>query len=296
MKLSIALALCALSAPALADVVLTKKVHTDEMQGPQGAVPAKDETQVVWLAKDKLRVEAGPMTYLVRLDKRKLYLLNPAEHTYSALDLPVNLANYVSKEEAQAFEMIKSRFNVSATVTPTGETERIHGWAANKYKLEIHSAGMNSEEIVWTTKDIEVDWSTFWDAQAAVRSLQPGTETLTQELRKTEGVTVKAERTRVMPTGTKIHMVEELLSAERKEAPEGIYDPPSDFTEKPFNAMSELRKMGGARPNAGPGDAPPPRREKKDGDKPTPGGNGGGDDGKGGGEKRRGGGDGKGGG
>ena len=36
MKLCTALALCALSTPALADVVLTKKIHTDEAQGAQG--------------------------------------------------------------------------------------------------------------------------------------------------------------------------------------------------------------------------------------------------------------------
>jgi hypothetical protein len=185
--------------------------------------------------------------------------------------------------------------SITASVTPTDETERIHGWSAKKYKVQINSVGMTSDETVWTTKDIEVDWSTFWDAQAAMRSLQPGSENLSQELKKLEGVTVKAERTRNTPMG-KLHVVEELLSAERKEAPEGNYDAPTDFTEKPFDAMSELRKMGGARPNPGPGDAPPPRREKKEGEKPAPGGQGGDDGAKGGGEKRRGGGDGKGGG
>ncbi|MBK7876956.1 MAG: DUF4412 domain-containing protein [Planctomycetes bacterium] len=280
-----------LAAPAAADVLLTKSVHTDEFTTPNGVQPAKTESQLVWLAKDKVRAEMGPVTYVVRLDQRKLFLLRPAEKTFSAIDLPVNLAAHVPKSDETKFEQMKSRLALSALVTPTEETERVKGWAAKKYKVQTSILDTPSDETIWTTKDIEVDWTSFWDAQAALRSLQPGSETLILEMRKLDGIVVKADRTRTTAAG-KLHSLEELVSAERKEAPEGTYEVPKDYTEKPFDPIAELRRMVGARPGAGPGDTPAPgekpadekRGERRRGEKDA---NGGGE--KRGGEPKRGG-------
>lgn len=280
MKLLSAALLLVLVAPATADVLLTKTVHTDEFQTPNGTQPAKDETQSIWLAKDKVRAEMGPVTYVVRLDQRKLFMLRAADRTYCTIDLPVNFASHVPKEEAEKFDQMKSRLALSALVTATDELERVKGWGAKKFKVQTSTMGVPSEETVWTTKDIEVDWTTFWEAQTALRSLQPGSEALILEMRKLDGIVVKADRTRTV-NGNKLHSVEELASAERKEAPEGNYEVPKDYTEKPFDPIAELRRMVGARPNAGPGDAAAPAGEEKRrrGEK----------DGAGGGEKKRGG-------
>lgn len=268
MKLYAAIALLSLTATATADVLLTRKIHTDEVATPNGTRPAKDDTQTIWVGKDRVRLDAGPMAYIVRIDKRKLYLLNASDQTFSALDLPVNLASYVPPEDLDKFEQGKARLNISATVFPTGEVERLNGWATSKFKVQVTSLGTSSDEIFWTTKDIEIDWATYWEAQRAVRSLQLNPESMLEQLRKIDGVTVKAERTRTTPMG-KEHSVEELVSAERKEAPEGLYDVPADYKEKPFNGLSALRSMMGARPNAGPGDAAPSKpAEEKPADSP----------------------------
>lgn len=259
-----ALLLVALAAPATADVLFTRSVHTDEVQTPQGVLPAKDETQTIWLGKDMLRAEMGSSTFIVRLDTRKLYVLDPAARTYSALDLPVNLAKHVAPDQVPVYEQIKARLAITTLVTTTDETERMKGWGTKKFKVQLTSSqGPLSEETIWTTKDIEVDWSTFWEAQAALRSLQPGSESYIQEMRKLDGVTVKAERIR-MQGERKIRSVDELVSAERRDAPQGVYEPPKDYTEKPFDTIVEIRRLMGARPNAGPGDAPAKPEEKKD--------------------------------
>lgn len=267
MKLLAVIALLSLSATATADVLLTKKIHSDEVVTPNGTRPAKDETQTIWLGKERARADSGAIAYIIRLDKHKLYMVNANDRTFSALDLPVNLASYITPEEAAAFEQGKARLGITGFVTPTGEVERLNGWATSKFKVQITSLGTNSDETYWTTKDIEVDWTTFWEAQRAVRSLQLNPEALLEQMRKLDGVTVKAEKTRVTPMG-KEHVVEELVSAERKEAPEGLYEVPADYKEKPFNGMSALRSMIGARPNPGPGDSAP----KPDGEKPADGG------------------------
>lgn len=256
----------ALAVPASADVLLTRNVHTDEVQTPQGAKPAKDEAQTIWLTKDKVRIEAGQLVCIVRLDQKKLHVLHPADGSYSTVDLPVNLASHVAPDQQADYEKILHRLSITTLVTPTDEVERVKGWAAKKYKVQLSSQGMTSEESLWTTKDVEVDWSTYWEAQTAVRCLQPGGEAYATEMRKIEGIVVKADKVRTSGD-VKVHTVEELVSAERKEAPEGLYEPPKEFTQKPFDTIAEVRRMMGPRSNAGPGDAPPPKGddEKKDG-------------------------------
>lgn len=259
-----ALLLVALAAPASADVLFSRNVHTDEVQTPQGTIPAKDEAQTIWLAKDKLRADLGANTFIVRLDTRKMYVVDTAAKTYSTLDLPVNLTKHVTPEQAPLFEQMKTRLAITALVTNTDETERMKGWAAKKFKVQLSSSqGPVSEETLWTTKDIEVDWDTFWEAQMALRSLQPGSESYIQEMRKLDGVTVKAERIRFQGE-RKVRSVDELVSAERRDAPGGTYEPPKEFTEKPFDAIVEVRRLLGPRTNSGPGDAPAKPEEKKE--------------------------------
>lgn len=259
MKSTTAALLFVLAAPASADVLLTKTVHTDEVQTPAGAQPAKDETQSIWLGKEKVRAEMGPVTYIVRLDQKKLYVLHPAERTYTTLAIPVDIGQYVDASQKQVFEQMKSRLNITATVAPTGETERVKSWSATKYKVQTTTLGRSTDETIWTTKDIEVDWATFWDSQAALRSLQPGSETLITEMRKLDGIAVKADRVTTIGD-RRVHSTEELASAERKAAPEGAYDVPKDFTEKPFDPMRDAPMgpgMGGARPARGAPGRPP---------------------------------------
>lgn len=264
-----------LATAARADVLLTRNVHSDATTNANGeAVPARDEVQTTWIDKDKVRAEVGGFTYIVRLDQKKLYVLR--DNTHSVLDLPVDVTRYVKSEERRAYDAFADTVRVTATVQTSDETERIHGWGAKKFVVQLRYPAGGSVDTIWTTKDIQMDTTTYWEALRAVYSLRPGGSALVDELQKTEGITVKAERLRTIGTH-QTRVTEELANVERKDAPAGTYDVPADSKEVPFNALPYLRKMLGpmarAAEEAQPADASTGRRgkgEEKPNEKPAP--------------------------
>jgi hypothetical protein len=68
------------------------------------------------------------------------------------------------------------------------------------------------------------------------------------EMKKVDGIPVLTERTRSM-MGSDAKSRDEVLSIEQKEPPEGHYDVPAGFTEKPFDPMAD----SGMGPRMGPG-------------------------------------------
>lgn len=253
MKIITTAALLLLSTAARADVFLTRNVHIDATTNANGeTTPPKDEVQTTWIAKDKVRAETGGVAYIVRLDQHKLYMVNPNAKTYAVLDLPVDLSRYVSAEERRAYDALSESVHVTATVNTSEETERIHGWGAKKFVVQLRYPAGGSVDTIWTTTDIEMDTTTYWAAMSAVYSLRPGGPALVEELKKTQGITVKAERVRTIGT-QQARTTEELATVERKDAPAGTYEVPSDFKETPYNAIQYLRMV---RKSMGPVEAP----------------------------------------
>lgn len=253
MKILTTATLLLLSIAARADVQLTRNVHVDASTNANGeAQPARDEVLTSWIAKDKVYAEVGGLAFIVRLDQKKMYVLYPNAKSYSVLDLPVDLSRYAPEGDRRAFDALAADVHATATVTSSDETERVHGWGAKKYVMQLRYPAGGSVDTLWTTTDIEMDTATYWEALSAVYSLRPGGAALVDELKKTQGITVKAERVRTIGT-QQTRTTEELATVERKEAPAGIYDAPADFKPIPYNAVQYLRMV---RKSMAPAEAP----------------------------------------
>ena len=242
----------ALSTPALcADLVMTSQKHTDAMKmGPQ-ETPAKDSTEVLWVGKDHMRTEAGDKVTIVRMDLKKMYMLDMKAKTVSTLDLPVDLAKYVPPEAAP---MLKMMSEMKITVTPTTETKKIKDWNTTKYTMTMHMdmdmrMGVDITQDMWVTKDIPLDRANWQEMNRTMMSASLGTSAMVEEMKKVDGVPVLTERTQsVMGTAFKSRV--EVISVEQKDPAAGFYDVPKDFTEKPFNPMEDQMGPGAG---AGPG-------------------------------------------
>jgi hypothetical protein len=247
--------LCAPAFAAPADTMMVRKVHTEAGKMGQHETPAKDETQTVWIAKDRVRVESDDKIILLRLDQKKLYMMDPKEKTYSPIDLPFDMKKYLPAEMAEMYDKMNSANTMSCKVTPTDETKKIKDWNTKKYELKVTGSmtgGMTEE--VWVTKDISVDTAAFLELLRTTLTMRPGGESMVDELKKIDGVPVMSDRTLKSPMGTvKTH--EELVSIEQKDAPAGAFELPKDYKETPFNPMM----MGGRRPPESKG--PPPQKQ-----------------------------------
>lgn len=256
-----------LSTPAFCgDTVITKSKHTDASKTPAGEKPAKDTTETTWFAKDRMRIDDGETVTIVRADQKKLILLDTKAKTFTNIELPFDLKKYVPAEQAPMIEQIMGQSK--ATVTPTTETKKVKDWNTTKSTLTM-TLPMNGSmtEDLWLTRDIKFDYAAYNDMSSAMMSMFPGGSAMVAEFKKLDGVPVLVERTQSM-MGQSIKTREEITAVETKDAPEGTYDVPKDFTEKPFDPMS-MSPMGG--PPRGPrgakpgGGAPPPPDKPKGG-------------------------------
>lgn len=250
------LALALLGTPALADLQLVRSSHTDAYKSFGKDVPAKDSQTTVWMAKDRMHIESEGLNAIVRLDQKKLILLDTKEKTWMAVELPFDLKKYVAPEMAGMVDQMMGARALQAKVEAKDETKTIGAWNAKRFDITLSQAGQAvSSEMLWASKDIKADMTAYVEMYAAMMSLAPENKNLVVELKKVDGVPVRSEKTQTL-NGAQVHTLEELRSATEKDAPAGIYDVPADFKEKafdPMNGRGPKRPAGGGASRAGGG-------------------------------------------
>lgn len=228
--------------PALlkADQVIKGKKHTDAFSLMGQSQPAKDEETTTWLGKDKMRRDEGETTTLIRLDNNKIFVINHADKTYSALDLPIDMEAILPPEAQQ----MMSTMDVSSKITDTGETQTINDWKCQKYLVEISVSGMGMswpiKMDIWTTKDLGIDMDQYKKLYAETLALNPMFQDFIEEFKKIEGYPVLTEFSMEM-MGAEQKYREEVISVEKKDPPAGTYDLPEGYTEKAFNPLEQRR-------------------------------------------------------
>jgi hypothetical protein len=247
-------AIAALSVPARADLVLTRKTHADAYMTPDGEVRAKDGSIVVWVGKDRLRLDDGERVIVVRLDTKKLFVIDPAAKTASTVDLPVDLVKLAPPEVSPMLAQMAPSMKVTSETTT--ETRQIQTW--NATKSLVHLGGTADATLtVWVTKDLPIDRENYVELVSHAMSVRPGGTLVASEMRKLGGVSVLTERVQ-RTGGMTLRSRDELVSAETKDAPAGTYDIPADYAVKPFDAMEEIVRSMPRRPLApAPAPAPP---------------------------------------
>lgn len=255
MKTFLGLALATLlAAPALAgDLVIHKKKHSDAVKMPGMEQPASDTTEIVWLGKDRVRSEEGESVTIVRADLKKLYMLDTKAKTYTAMDLPIDMKKYIPAEMAPMIEQMMGQ--VKVTVTPTTETQKIQDWNTTKVVMTTSMPmGGSNTQTMWVTKDVAVDMASWQDLYATMlTSTNPFGGDMATEMKKIDGFPVMTESSMKM-MGNEMKSTETVISIEEKEPAAGLYDLPSDYTEKPFDPMAGMGGPGHAR---GAGGKPP---------------------------------------
>lgn len=208
--------------PAGADTLLTIKSRVEGLkmpgQSPEGQIK-------VWIAGDRLRRDDGDTSAILRTDQGKLYLLNHLDKTYSELPLPLDFKKLsVAGEEA---------LKTVVEVTPTSETKKIRDWNTRKVKVALsNAAGLKLDTTMWVSTEIPAHQA-FTRMLVSMTALQPGGVPLARQMERIEGIPVLQE-TGVTLEGSRFKTVEELVSAETKDAPAGLYDPPAGYTQEPF--------------------------------------------------------------
>jgi hypothetical protein len=245
---------------ANADHLITRQKHTDAAKvGPRDE-PAEDSTEVTWLAKDRMRVEEGDKITIVRLDLKKIFVLDKQAKTVSTLEIPVVLEQYIPEESREIAAQLTSR--TKAELKTTTETKKIKDWNATKVMLTVSMPAGGSAYDMWVTKDVAFDRAAWMELMIARYSMRIDGAATTAEMKKIDGYPVLVER-RQQLQAVEQKSRDELVSIEEKEAPAGWYDAPKDYAEKPYNALGGMSSPRKSREKPAEKPVPPP-------DKPAP--------------------------
>jgi hypothetical protein len=225
-RTAVALLLLLIAAPGWADTLLTVRSTIEglKMDAPQGEEPIR-----IWVdggkegKGEKLRRDEGDVSYILRLDRGRLYVINHAEKTYSELTVPVDPQKIPAADAAQ----------VKAQVTSTGETKKVGSWNARKYRVDISNpAGLHLDTTIWASTEVP-SHQALTRLAVSLAALQPGSGDWSRKLEQIEGFPVAQEAAVTMGT-SHFKTREELVSVETRDAPAGTYEPPAGYTAQPF--------------------------------------------------------------
>jgi hypothetical protein len=215
------------AAPALADTLLTVRSSIEGLK----IAPSQAEPIRIWIGGekgDRLRRDEGDTSYILRLDRGKLYVINHADKTYSELPLPIDARKIGAPPEMQ----------VKAQVTATGETKKIGSWNVRKYRVDItNPAGLHLDTTVWASPDV-ASHQALTRLAASIAALQPGSADWALKLGQIEGFPVLQEADVTMGT-SHFKTREELAGIETKDAPAGAYEPPAGYTAQAYAGLQQ---------------------------------------------------------
>lgn len=226
-----------------ADVYMKQKNHTDSLTVMGQTQPAKDETVVTWMAKDKYRTDNGDKSStIMRLDQGLLYQIDHQKMTYKQrpLNLKATLEENVKgegKEAEEAAELAQGMAEAMAEsmevkVTETPEKQNIGNWNCRKYIINTKMAMGETTSEAWASPELNMDWKSYLMLSNAMMAGSPGFEKMIekigQEMSKIKGVIVKQSNT-TKAMGFEVKSTSELLEFGEKTPPAGTYDVPAGY-------------------------------------------------------------------
>jgi hypothetical protein len=226
-----------------ADVYIKQKRHTDAFEVMGQAQPEKDEITVMWMSKDKGRIDMREgQSMIIRLDKNIMYFLDHAKMTYSEMPfgdiseiilgaIPESELSEEERKEAEKFMkgIASTMMKAEAEVTDTGEKQKIKGWNCRKYIMKVKMMMATSTAEIWATEDIKINYELYRTLGSAVISKQPGFQEMFEEMKKIKGIAVLTTSAS-SAMGAEVKSTEELIEVKEKSAPSGTYEIPTGYT------------------------------------------------------------------
>ena len=224
-----------------ADSRIVEQTHQDPFTVMGQSHAAQDQEQVLWVGSDRMRMDQGDASTVVRLDLGKMFVIDHAAKTVSTLDLPIDLKALMPPGMAE--QMLKMMaFQVE--VTPRDETRTVGSWEAHRYDVVMSSPMMTVKATYWASPDVDLDMDQFYKLYQKVMSLQPGMAEVAEKLRSIDGFVVAQEAVATMPMMGDVTMktTQNVVSVDQQDAPAGTYEPLAGYADKPFNFTEMMQK------------------------------------------------------
>lgn len=223
-----------------ADVYIKTKTHADAMSMMGQTTPATDSVAEQWLGDDVFANVSADQSMIINLKKNMAWIVNHKAKNYVETALPLDMAKLLPPEAAAFAGMMK----MSATVAEGSETKKIGQWNCKLYNTTMSMMGQNITTKIWASNDVGFDASAF-NAKFLGNLLKGGGMMLddasVKEFSKIKGYQIATETTGEI-MGAKMHSTTEVVEISKKNAPAGIYAPPTGYTKTTSVSMDAFRK------------------------------------------------------
>ena len=227
---------------ASADYKVVLQHHQDGFAMMGQTQAPTDEEHVTWIGDKKLRMDQGSTSTIVDVEAGKMMLLDHDDKTYTEVDLPVDLAALMPPGMA---EQMLAMLKFDVTVAASDETKKVGEWNAKRYDLKMTSAMMTLDTVIWASTETPIDNEAFFDLFSVVMSLQPGMDSMLEQMRQIDGYVVSQEGTMSMKLmgDTTVGSTDVVKSIENVDAPAGTYDPPAGYVKEEFDFMARMQNQ-----------------------------------------------------
>ncbi|MFO7775459.1 MAG: hypothetical protein R6W89_06635 [Candidatus Hydrogenedentota bacterium] len=223
----------AFSAAAEDDLKLTIEMESEGTASIAGLdQPEEDYEATMWFGDGQFRRDDQDRSVITLLgEEQTVYVIDHAEQSYVALDLPIDLMAVIPEEQRPMIEQMMEQMQPEVEVETTDEEDTIGEWNARKSIITVTAPmGITITHEVWLTDELDVEQRGYEEATRALSEMSPIGGDWVEKLSELEGFPVLTETvTEVM--GRQTTSRERVVSAEETTAPEGTYELPEGYTE-----------------------------------------------------------------
>lgn len=243
-RVVLTVALLALALPMLVNsgTVMKMKVHTDAMEMMGQKMPAQDDIITSYYSGKMARSDQGDSSsVIIDGEKKVMFMLNHVAKEVIRMELGKlmdglgktldSAAAEADDEEGaeQVAEIAKAmQQGMTATVTPSDEKKEIAGYNCSRYDAVVSMSMMTTNQEIWATEDIEIDFDMYELANLGMQLQMPGVEKMIEEMRKIKGVAVLTTTTASM-MGMNLKSTQELLEVRNEDVPASMFVIPEDY-------------------------------------------------------------------
>lgn len=226
----------------MADTRVIVLSHVDGFLIGEEETSPKDEEHVYWIDENRLQLDQGDHSFIVRRDMGVLLFVDHADQSYCVLELPIVREELIPVD---VMEMLSKPLTFKASVSATEESKEIRGSNTQGYDVVMTSPVLVMEFRAWATADVPFDAEAFNEMYENVVRLQFSFGNFAEEVRKIDGFVVAEEGTIDMPTVNvmNIGMKGFTKQIDEIDPPKGTYIPPAGYVKKPFNFMAMFERV-----------------------------------------------------
>lgn len=227
--------------PVLADTRVIVLNHTDGYVFGEQEIPPNDVEYVYWIGENRLQVDQGDHTFIVRHDMSVMLFVDHVDQSYFVLELPIVREELIPPDfDRQILEMMK----FDTRITPSGSVKQFGEWKARGYEVVMTSPSLSLTYTEWATQDVPFDNSAMASMYGEIEKLLFIMGNYNEESKKIDGFTIAGEgemnlqAANVEGVGLRwfTKQIDDL------EPPAGTYIPPDGYVKKPFDFMTIFQR------------------------------------------------------